>query len=246
MASELIDKLFSVGAHFGYSPSRRHPSTACFIFGNKGGVELIDLEKTAAALEKALAFLKEVAASRRQILFVGGKAEASGALKRAALRVNQPYVAGRFIGGTLTNFSEIKKRLNRLAELTETREKGELAKFTKREQLLLDRQVDDLTAMFGGLRGMEKLPAAVFAVDPKREHIAVEEAHALNIPVVALLNTDCDARGISYPIPGNDANTASISLILEEATKAIAQGLEVPLPAAQEGSGKSEASNPKL
>lgn len=231
MASDLIDKLFSVGAHFGYSPSRRHPSIKRFIFGAKGGVELIDLEKTADALEKAKVFLKDIAASRKQILFVGGKAEAAVALERAALRVGQPYVASRFIGGTLTNFSEIKKRLNKLADLTATREKGELAKFTKRERLLIDREMKDLTTMFGGLRGMERLPAALLVIDPKREHIAVTEAQALKIPVVAFLNTDCNASGIAYPIPGNDANTAAISFILEEATKAIAEGLEVPVPA---------------
>ncbi len=231
MQSELIDKLFAVGAHFGYSPSRRHPSAARYIFGAKGGVELIDLEKTAAALERASAFLKEMAASRKQILFVGGKAEAKAALERAAERLNQPYVAGRFIGGTLTNFSEIKKRLSRLADLTSMREKGELAKFTKRERLLMDREINDLTAMFGGLRGMEKLPGAVFAIDPKREHIAVKEAQDMRIPVVALMNTDCNAQGIAYPIPGNDASLKSIALVLEEIARAVEEGAAAPVPA---------------
>lgn len=228
---EMIDKLFAVGAHFGYSPSRRHPTAARFIFGAKGGVEIIDLEKTAERLEEAKTFLKELAASRRQILFVGGKAEASSALVRAAERAGQPYVAGRFIGGTLTNFKEIQKRLARLGELMETKEKGELAKFTKKERLLIDREIEDLTRMFGGLRGMELLPGALFVVDPKREHIAVTEANALGIPVVALLNTDCDAGVIAHPIPGNDANAAAIAYVLEEATKSIAQGLEAPAPA---------------
>ncbi len=234
---EMIEKLFSVGAHFGYSPSRRHPSTARFIFGAKGGVELIDLEKTADYLEKAKGFLKDVAASRKQILFVGGKAEAAPALERAAQRVGEPYVASRFIGGTLTNFKEIQKRLNRLADLTTMKEKGELAKFTKKERLLLDREMDDLTAMFGGLRGMERLPGALFVIDPKREHIAVEEARALSIPVAALLNTDCDASDITYPIPANDSNIASITLVLEEITKAIGQGLEAPAPAQPQTEG---------
>ena len=120
LMQEMIDKLFSVGAHFGYSSSRRHPSTKRFIFGSKGGVEIIDLEKTAERLEAAKAFLKDIAASRRQVLFVGGKAEGAQALERAAERLGQPYVAGRFIGGTLTNFKEIQKRLNRLSQLPTT------------------------------------------------------------------------------------------------------------------------------
>lgn len=229
---DMIEKLFSVGAHFGYAPRYRHPSTKHFIYGAKGGFELIDLEQTASALERAKAFLKETAAARKQVLFVGSKAEASQALKRAAQRVGEPYVSSRFIGGTLTNFSEIKKRLSRLAELTEMKEKGELAKFTKLERLLIERQMQGLTATFGGLRGMERLPGALVVVDPKRENIAVEEAKALRIPVVALLNTDCDASGISYPVPANDANTASIALILDELAAAVRAGIDTPAPVA--------------
>jgi small subunit ribosomal protein S2 len=132
---QIIDKLFAVGAHFGYAPSRRHPSVASFIFGSKGGTELFDLEKTSECFENALGFIKTLASERKTVLFVGGKAEARGALKRVAERLNQPYSAGRWIGGTLTNFSEIKRRLNRLSDLTTMREKGELGKFTKRERL---------------------------------------------------------------------------------------------------------------
>lgn len=244
MESGLIDKLFAVGAHFGYSPSRRHPSAARYIFGAKGGVELIDLEKTAAALEAAKNFLKETAAARKQILFVGGKAEARASLERAAERLNQPYVAGRFIGGSLTNFSEIKKRINRLSELSTMRETGELAKFTKLERLLIDREIDDLTLMFGGLRGMEKLPGALFVIDPKREHVAVKEARDMKIPVVALLNTDCNASGIAYPIPGNDASLKTVSLVLEEASRAVEEGAAAQTSATSPAEPAAEASKP--
>lgn len=194
-----IDKLFAVGAHFGYAPSRRHPSVAPYIFGAKGGTELFDLERTSACLEEALVFVKTLAAARKTILFVGSKAEARTALVRAAQRLNQPYVASRWIGGTLTNFSEIKKRINRLLELGDLRERGELAKFTKHERLLIDREIVDLTNMFGGLRGMQKLPDALFVVDSKLEGGSVEEARQLNIPVIALLNSDCNKTLVTYP-----------------------------------------------
>lgn len=227
----LIDKLFSVGAHFGYSPTRRHPSIKKFLFGAKGGVELFNLEQTAEQLEKALAFIKTLAAERKTILFVGGKAEAREALKRTAEKLNMPYVSSRWIGGTLTNFPEIRKRLSLLAEHTEKREKGELAHFTKHERLLIDREITDLETMFGGLRGMTKLPDAIMVVDPRHEKIAVEEATSALVPVIALLNTDCDARHITYPIPANDATLQSIAYILEQISNTYAQHLgAVPTP----------------
>lgn len=223
--SQIIDKLFAVGAHFGYAPSRRHPSVAPFIFGSKGGTELFDLEKTAASLEDALIFVKTLAAARKTVLFVGGKAEAREAVKRVAERLNQPYVASRWIGGSLTNFSEIRKRLNRLSELTEMREKGELAKFTKRERLLIDREITDLEVMFGGLKGMTKIPDAMVVVDPRKEDGAVQEARLLNVPVIALMNSDCDHRMVTYPIPGNDATMESIAFILDEIAKVYTDNL---------------------
>lgn len=223
--SQIIDKLFAVGAHFGYAPSRRHPSVARFIFGSKGGTELFDLEKTAVCLEDAFAFIKSLASARKTVLFVGGKAEAREAVKRAAERLNQPYVASRWIGGSLTNFSEINKRLSRLSELTDMREKGELSKFTKRERLLIDREITDLDNMFGGLRGMKKVPDALVIVDPKSELIAAEEAKKLGIPVIAFMNSDCDARMVTYPIPGNDASIESINFILDEIAKAYEQNI---------------------
>jgi small subunit ribosomal protein S2 len=227
MDNPIIDKLFSVGAHFGLSPSRRDPSTLQYLFGTKGGVELFDLEKTAALLEEALTFVKSLAAERKVILFVAGKAEAREALKGAAERLAQPYVAGRWIGGTLTNWNEVKKRLARLTELSDMREKGELNKFTKRERLLIDREISNLEEMFGGLKGLAKVPDALVIVDPRAENLAVAEAAQLNIPVVALLNSDCKASGITYPIPANDANRETISYILGEIAKAYAEALPV-------------------
>jgi len=230
----LIDKLFSVGAHFGYAPSRRHPSVAPFIFGTKGRTEIIDLERTSQMLIEALAFVKTLAQSRKTVLFVGSKAEAREALTRAAERLGQPYVASRWIGGTLSNFSEIKKRVNRLQELTTMREKGELAKFTKHERLLIDREITDLELMFGGLKSMQKLPDAIVIVDPRHEAGAVKEAALLKIPVIAILNTDCDRAGIAYPIPANDASLQSVSFILGEMATAYEQNLGTGTPRAEE------------
>ncbi|MSR70748.1 30S ribosomal protein S2 [Candidatus Kaiserbacteria bacterium] len=218
----IIDKLFAAGAHFGYAPSRRHPSTSPYLFGVKGGVELFDLEQTAHLLEEARTFVKALAAERKTILFIGGKAEARERITRAALRLAQPYVAGRWIGGSLTNWGEIKKRLGRLEELSTMREKGELAKFTKLERLLIDREIADLDLMFGGLRGLTKLPDALFVADPRKESGAVAEANQLKIPVIALMNSDCDRSKIQYPIPANDASRETLSIVLDELTKTYA------------------------
>lgn len=221
----IIDKLFGAGAHFGYAPSRRHPSTAGYIFGIKGGVELFDLEQTAQLLAAAKDFVKQLASEKKVILFIGGKAEAREAISRAAEKLGALYCAGRWIGGSLTNFSEIKKRLNRLEELSTMREKGELAKFTKLERLLIDREITDLENTFGGLRGMHKLPDAVFIVDPRKESIALAEAVQLKIPVIALLNSDCDGSNIAYPIPANDASRETLTIVLDELTKTYADNV---------------------
>jgi len=216
----IIDKLFAAGAHFGYAPSRRHPSTSGYLFGVKGGVELFDLEQTAGLLDEARAFVKQLAAERKTM--------------RAALRIAQPYCAGRWIGGSLTNWSEIKKRLGRLEELSTMREKGELAKFTKLERLLIDREIADLDLMFGGLRGLGKLPDALFVADPRKEAIAVAEANQLNIPVIALMNSDCDRQKIQYPIPANDASRETLTIVFDEITKAYADNLP-PAPSTSSG-----------
>lgn len=237
---QVIEQLFAVGAHFGYAPSRRHPSLASFIYGSKGGTELFDLEKTAQCFENALDFTKKLASERKVILLVGGKAEARGAVKRTAERMNLPYVASRWIGGTLSNFSEIKRRLGRLTDLTTMREAGELSKFTKRERLLIDRDIVDLEAMFGGLKGMTKLPDALFIVDPRAEEGAAKEAKLFNIPVIALMNSDCDKKLITYPIPANDASLQSITYILDAVAQTYLDNL-APLTAPTVASEAHEA-----
>jgi small subunit ribosomal protein S2 len=218
--NERIDEMFKVGAHFGYSKTRRHSSVAPYIFGIKNRVEIIDLEKTSELLDKVIAFIAVLAHEGKQVLFVGGKNEARGALKIAAESVGMPFVDGRWIGGTLTNFSEIKKRLMKLEDLTKQKERGELTKYTKKERLMIDREIANLERFFSGISPMKDLPKAMVVVDSKKEVIAVTEAQRMNIPVIALCGTDCDITGINYPIIANDSSVSSITFFVNEIAKA--------------------------
>ena len=210
-----LDAMFKVGAHFGYIRSRRHPSVKPYIFGVKNKVEIFDLEKTEVLLQEALAYVEKLASENKQILFIGGKHEAREIVKDTALALDMPYVSGRFIGGTMTNFGEIRKRVERFESLTSQKEKGELAKYTKKERLLIDREIVDLETMFGGLVTLKSLPAALFVVDSKRETIAVEEARRKGIPVIALSGSDCDISVIDYPIVANDSSVQSIEYFVK-------------------------------
>lgn len=209
-----IEEMFKAGAHFGYSKSRRHSSMKSLIFGIKNSVEIIDLEKTDEYLAKAKDFVAALAKEGKQILFVGSKNEARDVVKNGAISVDVPYVTNRWIGGTITNFPEIKKRISRLEELTGKRDKGELGMYTKKERLLIDREIEKLEKNFGGLLPMKEKPAAIFVVDSRAENIAVEEAKNANIPVISLSGSDCDIKGIEYPIPANDSSKSSIEFFV--------------------------------
>jgi len=223
--SDLIGALFNVGAHFGYSRARRHASMKYFIFGNKGNTDIIDLVETAGKMEDSLAFVRSFASQGKTVLFVGGKPEVQGVIRRAAETLAMPYVAGRWIGGTLTNFSEIKKRIRRLAELTADRDAGILAKkYTKKERVLLDREIAKLEENFGGLHGVENLPHALVVVDTRAEATTVKEANDLGIPVIGIMNSDCDLSKVQYPIIGNDASRASVQFFLDEIVSAYREG----------------------
>lgn len=220
-----IKTLFNVGAHIGYSRARRHASMKHFIFGTKGKTDIIDLSKSAAFAEEAHTFLKSLGASGKTVLFVGGKPEVRTALREAAGALSMPYVAGRWIGGTLTNFSEIKKRIRRLAELLQEREAGTLArKYTKKERVLIDREIAKLEENFGGLSGLENPPQALVVVDTRAESIAVKEANDLGIPVIGIMNSDCDISKVRYPIIGNDATRASVKFFLGGIVEAYREG----------------------
>lgn len=222
--SPLVEAMFKVGAHYGFIKSRRHPTTKPFIFGVKNRVEIFDLEKTSAQLEAAIEFVKKMAAAGKQVVFIGSKSEARQAVKEAAERIAQPYVAGRWIGGTFTNFEVIRKRVEKLLDLTSKKEKNELAKYTKKERLMIDRDIEKLNDLFGGITSMNHLPGAIFIVDPKKEHIAVAEAIHRNIPIVALAGSDCDVSNIAYPVVANDASIDSVAFISDKISAAYAEG----------------------
>jgi small subunit ribosomal protein S2 len=219
-----VESMFEAGAHFGYAKARRHPSTKAFIFGTKDGVELIDLEKTADMLEKAKEFAYEVAKNGGQILFVGTKKEISSYVKDSALKVDMPYVSNRWIGGTLTNFSEIQKRVKKLEDLESEKEKGLLAKYTKKERLLIDRDLEKLNERFGGITNMKAKPQAVFIVDSKEEDNALQEAFVEGIDVISLSNSDCDIKSIKHPIVANDSSVKSVRFFVDEIVEAIKEG----------------------
>ncbi len=219
-----IESMFTSGAHFGLGKSRRHPSISSYIFGTKNGTDIFDLEKTQVLLEKAKSFIATLAKDNKTILFVGGKKEAFKTVRNAAELQAMPYVDGRWIGGTISNFPQIRKRIDRYEKLITDKEKGELAKYTKRERMLIDKEIASLEKMFLGIVPMKKIPDALFVIDPRKEKIAVKEAMDYNIPVVALCGSDCDISGITYPIIGNDTSKLSIQYFVNEISKAYQEG----------------------
>ena len=224
-----INTLFDAGAHFALPRARRHPSASPYLFGTKDRADIFDLEETGRRLEAARAFAASMAG--KQVLFVGGKNEVVEIVKASALRSGAPYVAGRWVGGTLTNFKNIRKRIDRLQKLMEERERGELDKYTKRERLLIDREIDRLLLRFGGLVSLAELPGALFIVDTRHEHTAVAEANQLGIPVIGLASSDCDFSLIQYPIPANDTSVKSVRLVCDAIAESVLEGKRLPAQA---------------
>lgn len=221
----LIERLFAVGAHFGYSRTRRHPSAAPILFGEKGGSDIIDLEKTCSYLNTALDAVKAYAAQKKVILFVGTKPEAREAVEETAEALSLPFVTYKWVGGTLTNFPEIKKRILRLQTLKTQKEKGELAVYSKKERRDMEDEMVHLTRNFSGIAHLDRIPDALFIIDPRHEDTAVREAKKINIPFLALANSDCNLKEITHPIPANDGSRGSIAFFLEEVKKAYKEGL---------------------
>ncbi len=219
-----IKTLFDAGAHSGLPRARRHPTAVNFIFTAKDRADVFDLEETSRRLTAATERIASVVASGKQVVFVSGKHEAIDIVKWAALKANMPYVAGRWIGGTLTNFKIIRKRIDRLEKLIADREAGILDKYTKHERLLLDREIDKLLARFGGLVSMTSLPGALFIVDTRHEETAVKEANQLGIPVIGLANSDCNFSLIQFPIPANDTSVRSVRLVTDAIAEACTEG----------------------
>ncbi len=234
----LIDRLFEAGSHFGFQKSRRHPTVSPYIYGSKDGTDIFDLEKTSVLIEDAKAFLKAQGESGKTLLLVGTKEEAKKSVRNVAEKIESPFVVNRWIGGTLTNFQEIKKRVARLKTLTEEGESGELErKYTKKERVVIGREADKLTFNFGGIKDMDRTPGVMLVVDPRHDSIAVQEATDLKIPVVAIMSSDCDASKVAMPVVVNDTLTNSIDLALDELTEAYTEGKKnyVPAPTRQRG-----------
>lgn len=232
--SAAVKAMFEAGAHYGYRRSRRHPSVAAYIFGLKNTVEIFDLDKTSDLLSAAKDTVSVLGRGGKQVLFVSGKHEGRQAIIEGARSLGMPYVAGRWIGGTLTNLPEVRKRVDRLELLRKQKEEGELAKYTKKERLLIDREIDKLENNFGGIVALKGLPAALFVIDPRKETTAVREAARLHIPVIALCGSDCDIRNIAHPITGNDSSRSSIEFFVSEIVGAYRAGVASAAVAARE------------
>jgi len=225
MAVVTMRQLLDAGVHFGHQTRRWNPKMKRFIFTERNGIYIIDLQQTLTYIDRAFEFVKETVAHGGTILFVGTKRQAQEAIAGEATRVNMPYVNQRWLGGMLTNFSTVHKRLQRLKDLEAMEASGEFAGRTKKEVLLLTREKDKLAKSLGGIRDMAKVPSAIWVVDTKKEHIAVGEARKLGIPVVAVLDTNCDPDEVDYPLPGNDDAIRSAALLTKVMAEAVAEGL---------------------
>ena len=206
----IIEKMFKAGAQYGYSKERRHPSVSKYIYATKNKGDIINLEKTSILLEDAKEFIKSLGAGNKTVLFVGTKPEAKVATKEMAESLNMPYVIERWIGGTLSNFTEIKKRIAELENYHKDSSTGGLDKYTKKERVVMAKKMEKLTRYYFGLIGLKKTPDALFVIDARHENIAATEARKSGVPVIALVNSDSNIKGIDYPIVANDSGIPSI------------------------------------
>ncbi len=225
--TQTIKQLLEAGVHFGHQTKRWNPKMKKYIFGEKNGIYIIDLEKTEKALNKALNFLREVASRGETILFVGTKKQAKDVIKEEAARCETFYVTERWLGGELTNFATIKKSIKRHKDIQKMKEDGTLNKLSKKEASKLSREYAKLNHNLEGILDMSKPPSAIYLVDSKKEEIAVAEANTLEIPVVGLIDTNCDPDKIDYPIPGNDDAIRSIKLVTQLVGNAILEGKKI-------------------
>lgn len=227
-------EMLKAGMHFGHQTSHWHPKMAPYIFGSRAGIHLMDLDKTQALLPIALDFMKGVVARGGRVLFVGTKKQAQAPVQAAAEACNMPYVTGRWLGGTITNFPQIKRSIKELKDLKDQREKGELRKYTKKEQVLIARKIEEMSAKLGGISGLEQVPEAVLVFDVRNEKTAVEEASTTGVKVVALCDSNVNPAPVDYIIPGNDDAVKSIEMLAKLASEAIIEGLAEAATAAAE------------
>lgn len=220
-----VKDLLEAGVHFGCRASRWNPRMAPYIFGRRNLIHIIDLKHTLRGLIKATTFLQRLVAEGNQVLFVGTKRQAQGVIQECARQVDMPYVSERWLGGILTNFETIRSRLRRLEQLESLQEDGTLEKYSKKRKASLLREMRKIRRNLDGVRNMERLPGAVIVVDPRKEYNAVKEANKLGIPVVAVLDTDCDPEPVDIAIPGNDDSMRSIQVLLKKLSESIQAGL---------------------
>ena len=219
-----MKQLLEAGVHFGNQTRRWNPKMAPYIFTERNGIYIIDLQKTVKKLDEAYMFVRDVAANGDEILFVGTKKQAQESIKDEAIRCGMPYVNARWLGGMLTNFVTIKKRIKRLAQLQTMREDGTFDLLPKKEAAKLELEIEKLEKFLGGITEMKKQPAAMFIVDPRKERIAVAEARKLGIPIIAIVDTNCDPDEIDYVIPGNDDAIRAVKLISGAMADAVLEG----------------------
>ena len=224
MAVVAMKQLLEAGVHFGHQTRRWDPRMAEYKFQARNGIHIIDLQKTSKKLDEAYEFMKEQAEEGKTVLFIGTKKQAQDCVKEAAEKTGMYYVNQRWLGGTLTNFKTIRKRIERLTQLEQMEQDGTFDVLPKKEVVLLRKEMDKLNKNLGGIKEMTEIPGVMFVVDPKKEHIAIQEARKLNIPVVGLVDTNCDPNDVDYVIPGNDDAIRAVKLITDVMANAIIEG----------------------
>lgn len=225
MAIVTMKQLLETGVHFGHRTRRWDPKMARYIYTERNGVHIIDLQQTVKALEKAYALVRDIVGQGQKVLFVGTKRQAQESIRQEATRCSMPYVNQRWLGGTLTNWRTIRERIDHLKDLEARRAAGEFSVLTKKEALMLDREIEKLNVRLGGIRDMERLPGVVFVIDVKNEETAVKEADRLGIPIIAVVDTNCDPDLVDYVIPANDDAIRAIRLLTSKIADAALEGL---------------------
>ena len=245
MSVVTMKQLLEAGVHFGHQTRRWNPKMREYIFTERNGIYIIDLQKTVRLMEGVYTFVKKLTMQGEKILFVGTKKQAQESIEVEAARCEMPFVNQRWLGGMLTNFNTIRKRINRLIELEQMEEEGRFALLPKKEVIKLNHEKDKLLKFLGGIRDMQELPGAVFVVDPRKERIAIAEARKLEIPIVAIVDTNCDPDEIDYIIPGNDDAIRAVKLITSKIAEAVLEGKQ-GLQIAQEEAAEEEKKQDEL
>jgi small subunit ribosomal protein S2 len=220
------EQLLEAGVHFGHLTSKWNPKMAPYIFMEQNGIHIIDLNKTSSKLEEAQHAIANIARTGRKVMFVATKKQAKDILEENAKNVNMPYVSQRWLGGMLTNFATVRKSIKKMQAIEKMKTDGTFDNMNKKERLMKTREQEKLYRVLGGIEELNRLPAALFVVDVKREHIAVKEAQKLNIPIFAIVDTNSDPTKADFPIPGNDDSAKSLHILITEVTNAIAKGLQ--------------------